>query len=132
MSLKSTPFETPGEFLESLLKRKGWSQRVLAVVLDMDETGVSCIVANERPIEPGLAVILEELVGVRTERFTDLQTRFDPARARIEERPDAERTRRAHLYRRLPVGEMIERRWINARDLRDDKVPSELMRSFRA
>lgn len=128
---KSEDFRTPGQLIEALLKERSWSQRLLAVVLDIDETGVNRIVANKRPIDAGLAVSLEELFGVPAERFLDLQKKYDLAIARIEARPDPERMTRARLFGDLPVSEMIKRGWIKARDMRDvDAVRSELVRFF--
>jgi HTH-type transcriptional regulator / antitoxin HigA len=131
MPLESDDFRTPGQLLDALLKQKGWSQRLLAVVLDMDETGVNKIVGNKRPIDAQLALSLEELFAVPAERFLDLQKSYDLALARLESRPDPERMTRARLFGDLPVAEMIRRGWIKAKDVRDvAAVRSELMRFF--
>lgn len=131
MALESEDFRTPGQLLEALLKERGWSQRLLAVVLDMDETGINRLVANKRPVDAQLALSLEELFEVPAERFMDLQKSYDLALARIETRPDPERKTRAHLFGGLPVAEMIKRGWIKAEDIRDvPAVRSELMRFF--
>jgi HTH-type transcriptional regulator / antitoxin HigA len=133
MSLESEDFRTPGQLVEALIKERGWSQRLLAVVLSMDETGINRMVANKRPIDAQLALNLEELFGVPAERFLDLQKKYDLALARIENRPDPERVARAHLFGGLPVAEMIKRGWIKAKDVRDvSAVRSELMRFFQA
>jgi HTH-type transcriptional regulator/antitoxin HigA len=131
MALESSDFRTAGHLIEALLKEKGWTQRLLAVVLGMDETGVNRIVANKRPVDATLALSLEELFKVPAERFLELQQSFDLALARIEVRPDPERSTRAHLFGDLPVAEMIKRGWIRAKDVRDvAAVRSELMRFF--
>ncbi len=131
MGLESRDFRTPGHLIEALLKERGWSQRLLAVVLGMDETGVNRIVANKRPVDAALALSFEELFKVPAERFLELQQAYDLAVARIEIRPDPERATRAHLFGDLPVAEMIKRGWIRAKDVRDaTSVRSELMRFF--
>jgi HTH-type transcriptional regulator/antitoxin HigA len=131
MALESDGFRTPGQYIEALLKERGWTQRVLAIVLDMDEGGINRIVANKRPVDAALALTLEELFGVPAERFLELQKTYELARARIEARPDPERATRAHLFGGLPVADMIKRGWIKAKDVRDvDAVRSELMRFF--
>ncbi|MET4337045.1 MULTISPECIES: helix-turn-helix domain-containing protein [unclassified Bradyrhizobium] len=132
MLLESDDFRTPGHLLEYLLREKGWSQRLLAVVLGMDETGVNRIVANKRPIDAPLALTLEEVFHVPAERFLDLQKSYDLALARIEVKPDPERATRARLYGDLPVSDMIKRGWIKAKDIRDPLVRPELMRFFQA
>jgi HTH-type transcriptional regulator/antitoxin HigA len=131
MPLEIDDFRTPGHLLEALIKERGWSQRLLAVLLEMDETGLNRIVANKRPIDAQLALNLEELFAVPAEQFLNVQKKYDLAIARIENRPDPERATRAHLFGGLPVAEMIKRGWIKAKDIRDvDAVRSELMRFF--
>ncbi len=132
MELESTSFRTPGQLLEALLKDRGWTQRVLALVLGIDETGVNRIVADKRPVDAELALSLEELFGVPAERFLGLQQEYDLARARITRRPDPDRNVRAKLFGDLPVGDMIRRGWIKGKDARDKAVPAELMRFFNA
>src|SRR5665213_57693 len=130
MPLESDDFRTPGQLLEALLKERGWSQRVLAIVLDIDETGVNRLVANKRPVDAQLALSFEEVFSVPAETFMNLQKTYDLAVARLETRPDPERMTRAYLYGGLPVAEMIKRGWIKAKDVRDPDVQSELMRFF--
>jgi HTH-type transcriptional regulator/antitoxin HigA len=131
MPLEIDDFRTPGHLLEALIKERGWSQRLLAVLLEMDETGLNRIVANKRPIDAQLALNLEELFAVPAEQFLNVQKKYDLAIARIENRPDPERATRAHLFGGLPVAEMIKRGWIKAKDIRDvDAVRSEFMRFF--
>jgi HTH-type transcriptional regulator/antitoxin HigA len=131
MPLEIDDFRTPGHLLEALIKERGWSQRLLAVLLEMDETGLNRIVANKRPIDAQLALNLEELFAVPAEQFLNVQKKYDLAVARIENRPDPERATRAHLFGGLPVAEMIKRGWIKAKDIREvDAVRSELMRFF--
>lgn len=133
MTLESEEFRTPGQLIIALLEQRGWSQRVLAIVLGMDETGVNRIVADKRPLDAALALSLEEVFAVPAERFLALQRSFDLARARIAARPDPNRANRALLYGDLPVAEMIKRGWINAESVRDTKrVETELMRFFGA
>lgn len=119
MDAHSTTFKTPGQLIESLLADRGWTQRVLAIVLNMDETGVNKLVADKRPLTAELALSMEELFGVPAERFIELQRSFDLAKARIVARPDPSRITRARLFGGLPISEMIRRGWINAGDVRD-------------
>jgi HTH-type transcriptional regulator / antitoxin HigA len=128
---ESPQFRTPSQLIEALLKEKGWSNRVLAVVLGVDENWVSRLVTGKRAIDAELAVTLEEVFAVSAERFLELQKSYDLAKARISVRPDPDRSTRAHLYAELPVAEMNKRGWIDAPDVRDvAKVQSELVRFF--
>jgi len=131
MALENSDFRTPGQLLAALLEERGWSQRILAIVLGMDKTGVSRIIADNRPIDAKLAVILEDVFEEPAERFLGLQKTFDLAQARIAARPDPGRATRAQLFGELPIAEMAKRGWINVPDIRVVKnVETELMRFF--
>lgn len=131
MTSDSSDFRTPGQLIEYLLAKRGWTKRTLAVVLGMGESGVAKIAAGKQDIDAELAVVLEEVFGESAERFLSLQKEFELARARIVVKPDPDRGNRALLYGDLPVVEMIKRGWINADSIRDTaKVQSELMRFF--
>ncbi len=123
-------YKTPGQLIEALLTDKGWTKRVLAIVLDMDETGINRLVSDKRPVDAAMALTLEEVFQVPAERFLELQRSFDLAKARIMARPDPGRATRARLYGDLPVAEMIKRGWISAKDVRDPVVEGELARFF--
>ncbi len=124
-------FKTPGQLISSLLDEKGWTQRVLAIVLGMDETGINKIVADKRPVSADLAIALEDVFTVPAQRFLDLQRDFELAKARIVARPDPGRATRAQLFGGLPVSDMIKRGWLDADDVRDvPKVESALTRFF--
>lgn len=112
-------FKTPGQLIASLLEERGWTNRVLAVVMDAEETGVSKMIADKRAVTPELAIMLEEVFGVPAERFLALQRDFDLAKARLVARPNTKRATRAHLFGGLPVAEMIKRGWLEVGDVRD-------------
>jgi HTH-type transcriptional regulator/antitoxin HigA len=130
MQRKFDEFRAPDQLIDALLKEKGWTNRVLAIVLGMDETMVSRIVNGKRPIDADLAVILEEAFAVPAEHFLELQQSYDLAQARLSAPHDPIRETRAHLFGKLPVGEMIKRGWINAKDVKDPMVQPELVRFF--
>lgn len=41
-------FQTPGQYIQFLLEEKGWSQKVLAVVLQVDEAIVNKIISGKK------------------------------------------------------------------------------------
>lgn len=110
------PYRTPGQFIEELLKLRGWTKRVLAIVVRMDESTINKIIAGKRPLDAELAISLGEVFGVDPERFLELQKAYDLAQARIVSRPDPGRATRAHLFGDLPVTEMIKRGWLEGVD----------------
>jgi len=124
---------SPGQLIEEALKAKGWTQRVLSIVLGMDETGVNKIIGNKRPVTADMALMLEEVLGISAERFMELQQTYDLAKARITARPDPKRATRAQLFSGLPVTEMIKRGWLNVDNIKDvPAIETELARFFKA
>lgn len=123
-------FKTPGQYIQALLEERGWTNRVLALVANWDESTVHRIVSDKRAMDGELALILEEIFDVPAERFLELQQSYELARARIKARPNPQRSTRAHLFGGLPVSEMIRRGWISAEDIKDAAVEPELMRFF--
>lgn len=119
MSIDAEEFRTPGQLIEALLAERGWSNRVLSVVLDVEETGVSKLIAGKKAVTPEIAISLEEVFGIEADKFLSLQRSYDLAKARLVARPNPKRATRAHLFAGLPVAEMIKRRWLDAEDIRD-------------
>lgn len=125
-------YKTPGQLIKALLAEHGWEQKLLAHILDMDEAAVNRAVTDKRTMDAPLALMLEEVFHVPAEKFLDLQKSYDLAKARIVARPDPKRATRAHLFGGLPIGDMIKRGWIAAKDIRDEEVEPELARFFGA
>lgn len=119
MNSDMNSFKTPGQFIESLLAERGWSNRVLAIVLEAEETGISKLIADKKSVTPEIAISLEEVFGIEADRFLSLQRNYDLAKARLVARPNPKRATRAHLFTGLPVAEMIKRRWLDTDDIRD-------------
>ena len=112
-------FRTPGQLIEALLAKRGWTQRILSIIMNIDITVVNKMIAGKRYITADMALLLSEVFEVPAERFLELQKDYDLAQARIIARPDPARATRAHLFGGLPVSEMIKRRWLAADNIRD-------------
>ena len=133
MEYTDSDARTPGQLLGDLLEQRGWSKRVLAAVLGVEETRIFRLTSDNRPITAELAVVFEDVFGVPAEQFLELQRRYDLQKARIAARPDPNRRTRVHLYEGLPVAEMIKRGWLDATDVRDaSAVETALMKFFGA
>jgi HTH-type transcriptional regulator/antitoxin HigA len=130
MTHDPSDFRTPGQYVEALLKERGWTKRTLAIVVGLDETNVSRIVSDKQPVSAAVALALEEAFGAPAEDFLKLQQSYDLAKARISQRPDPARKTRAHLFGGLPVAEMIKRRWIEAESLKDVAAVEASMSKF--
>jgi HTH-type transcriptional regulator/antitoxin HigA len=133
MNIDIRNFKTPGQLLQFLLEQRSWSNRILSVVLEVGETGISKLLSDKKPITPELAISLEEVFGVSAETFISLQTEYDLAKARIVSRPNPKRAARAKLFSGLPVSEMVKRAWLNVSDIKDvSSVEKELATFFKA
>jgi len=110
---------TPGQLLEDLLAKRGWSQRVLAVVVGIGETSINKLITGKKPFTADVALILGEVLDVAPDTFLDLQKKLDLEYARLISRPDPGRANRACLFGDLPIGEMVKRGWIEAESARD-------------
>lgn len=126
--------KTPGQLIQDLLDQRGWTQRVLALVLGSDESTINKVIRAQRPIDAGMALALSEIFAVPAEMFMDLQKSWDLTQARLLSRPNPSRANRAHLFSSLPVSEMIKRGWLeNVDDVRDmPKVEAALTKFFGA
>lgn len=125
-----TNFKTPGQLIEWLLTERGWTKKVLSIVLAMDEAGLSRIISGKRPLSAELAVALEEVFEVPAESFMALQKSFELAQARIAAQPDPKRATRARLFGGLPVNEMIKRGWLLAENSKDIPAVERSLHDF--
>lgn len=122
---------TPGQLVRRLLEERGWSKRVLAIVLGVDESIVNKVVSDRRTVNAELALTLGEAFGVEPERFMELQKSYELAKARITTPPDPKRATRATLFSELPIAEMIDRGWLEVDDIRNvSQVEATLLRFF--
>lgn len=126
-------YRSPGQLIQDLLDEREWTQRVLAIVLGVEETALNKLIAGKKSLDADMALTLAEVFDTPAERFMELQKAFDLAQARLLSRPDPARNNRAHLFGSLPIAEMIKRGWLDAEDVRDvPKVESALTKFFAA
>ncbi len=130
---ETTQYRTPGQLIQALLESRGWTQRVLAIVLESDETQIGKIITGKRPLDADMALALSELFDVPAEQFLDLQKNYELAQARIVTRSDPGRASRAKIFGSLPVSDMIKRGWLDVDDMRDfESVKREMLKFFKA
>jgi HTH-type transcriptional regulator/antitoxin HigA len=122
----------PGQLIEELLSKHGWTKRVLAVVLDVDESVLSKIIAGKRSLDAKLALELSEVFAVPAEEFLRLQQAYDLAQARLIAKPNPKRAMRAQIFGGLPVAEMVKRGWIAVENVRNlEEVEAALIKFFK-
>ncbi len=131
--MSEADYRTPGQLIKDLLEKHGWTQQILAAVLDVDKTIVSKIIQGKRSVDAPMAIALAEVFDEAPETFLDLQQSFDLAQAKIITRPDPKRAARARLFSALPVSKMMQRGWIKESRLNDvDAIETSLVEFFEA
>ncbi|MDX1952547.1 MAG: helix-turn-helix domain-containing protein [Verrucomicrobiota bacterium] len=129
-----TEFKTPGQLIQALLDERGWSKRVLAVVLGASETGINKIINGKQPLTADMALSLKDVFGIPAERFLELQKHLELEQAKLFAMEDSGLAVRAKLFGAIPVDEIIKRGWMpGVADIRDfQRVETGLMKFFKA
>jgi HTH-type transcriptional regulator/antitoxin HigA len=99
----------PGEFIKEELEARGWTQTDLAEILGRPQRLVSEIINGKRAISPETAKGLGEAFGTGAQFWMNLESAYQLARVKDQDDVVA---RRANLYSKVPVKEMLKRRWI--------------------
>jgi HTH-type transcriptional regulator/antitoxin HigA len=133
VNILGSEFKTPGQLIQALLDSRGWTQRVLAIVLDTDETGLNKIVSGKRSVDADLALSLSQIFDVPAEQILELQKEYDLALARLLARPDPKLATRAALFGDLPISDMVKRGWLpGITGVRDKNLEGALCQFFGA
>jgi HTH-type transcriptional regulator/antitoxin HigA len=101
----------PGEFVKEELEARGWTQNDLADILGRPPRLVSEIISGKRGITPETANGLGQAFGTGGQFWMNLDSSFQLARAR---RSDDVVARRAKLFEKAPIKELLRRNWIEA------------------
>jgi len=104
----------PGDFLRDELEERGWSQVDLADILGKSIPLVNEIVLGKREITPATAQALAAALGTSAQYWLNLESAY---RLYLEsqKRPfDESVSRRAKLYSKVPVKELVKRGWIES------------------
>ncbi|THD11381.1 HigA family addiction module antitoxin [Metallibacterium scheffleri] len=101
----------PGEFLRDELEARGWSQTELAEIIGRPVRLINELIAGKKAITPETAIQLGDSLGTGPELWMNLESQYQLSRVRST---DGLIARRAKLYERFPVREMIKRGWIEA------------------
>lgn len=100
---------SPGDFLAEELEARGWSQIELAEIIGRPTTLISAIIKGKKQITPDTAIQLGDALGTGAEIWMNLESQYQLSK--VKEVSDSV-ARKAKLYERFPVREMIKRRWI--------------------
>lgn len=101
----------PGEFLRDELEARGWTQTELAEIIGRPVRLINELIAGKKAITPETAIQLGDSLGTGPELWMNLESQYQLSKVRST---DGLIARRAKLYERFPVREMIRRGWIEA------------------
>lgn len=104
----------PGAVLRSELDSRGWTQKDLAEILDRPAQVITEIIRGTKQITPETALELGAALGTPADLWTNLETAYRLQLARSRHTGSAIIARRAKVFDRLPIAEMIKRGWIRA------------------
>ena len=109
-----TPAEVfpPGEILRDELEARGWTQDVLADILDRPTAVINRIISGKTQVTPETAQGLGEALGTGAQFWLNLESAYRLFIARQKARPSGTIARKAKLYAKAPIREMLRRNWL--------------------
>lgn len=112
--LRPARVSPPGAILKRELEARGWTQKDLAAIIGRPEQAISEIINGEKRIIAETAISFAQAFGTSAELWLNLQSNFDLWQAERKQSPagETEIQRKAKLYERAPVAELIKRGWI--------------------
>jgi HTH-type transcriptional regulator/antitoxin HigA len=103
---------SPGSVLKRELDARGWSQKDLAQILGRPAQVITEIVRGTKQITPDTALELAEAFGTTARLWTSLETEYRLWLAKSRRTTGSLIERRAKIFERLPVTELVRRGWI--------------------
>jgi HTH-type transcriptional regulator/antitoxin HigA len=103
----------PGEFIKEELEARGWTQDDLAEILGRHRAAISAIVNGKREISADIACDLGKAFGTSPQYWMNLETSYRLSSTTYSNESVA---RKAQLFQKAPVKEMIRRNWISGSD----------------
>jgi HTH-type transcriptional regulator/antitoxin HigA len=103
----------PGEFIRDELKARNWTQRDLAKILGRPAKSVNHIMSGKTSITTKTAQELAAAFETSAELWLNLESAY---RLGLERRDQVDVARRARLYQKAPISEMMKRQWIRECD----------------
>ena len=117
---------SPGEYIRAELERRDWTQEDLAKIMNKPLPTINRIIQGKHSIVPETAVALGIALGTGAQIWLNRQSAYKLTKIK-HTYPDVER--RAAIYQRAPVKDMVKRGWIrNTTSI--DELEKELSKFF--
>lgn len=104
----------PGYILREELDKRRWTQVELSEILDRPARLVNEIISGKRAITPETAKGFSAAIGNSPEFWMNLETSYQLSKASFD--TSSAVARRAKLYGKFPVKEMVRRKWVENSD----------------
>lgn len=101
----------PGEFLREELEAREWSQQALADILERPPRLISELIAGKRAITAETAKGLSDAFNTSPDYWMNLESQYQLSKIKFSNDKVA---RKANLYSRFPVREMLNRGWVKS------------------
>jgi len=113
-----TPAEVfpPGDFVREELDARGWTQSDLAEILGRPVKTIGQVISGRKAVTPETAKGLAAAFGTSAELWMNLEAAYRLHRSIKDSDPDDSVSRRARLFTKAPVKEMVKRHWIEPSD----------------
>lgn len=110
-----TPAEVfpPGDFVREELEERGWTQADLAEILGRTVKTVNELITGKRAVTPDTAKRLAQAFDTSATLWMNLETAYRLHRT-ADDDPNRVVARKARLFTKAPLKEMIKRRWIES------------------
>jgi HTH-type transcriptional regulator / antitoxin HigA len=115
---------SPGEYIRQELKRRGWGQADLALIMSRPAQRINELVLGKASVSPEVAVELAAALGGTAEEWLQREAAYRLSLANTD--PENVR-RRARLYDLVPVKELQKRGWIRPTD-DIDEIEKDVLR----
>ena len=127
MSNRTAEAFPPGEFIREELEARGWTQGDLAKIMNRQDSVVSSIINGKRAISSQIASELASAFGTSADLWMNLETSYRLSQGHSQATDPV--SKRAKLFAKAPIKDMIRRNWIqNSDDL--DTLETEVCKFF--
>jgi HTH-type transcriptional regulator/antitoxin HigA len=101
----------PGEFIKEELEARGWTQEDLAEIMGRQSSVISGLINGKRVVSPDIASDLAAAFGTSAQLWMNIETAHQLF---VENRTSELVARKAKLFAKAPITEIIKRGWIEA------------------
>jgi HTH-type transcriptional regulator / antitoxin HigA len=103
----------PGYFIREQMEVRGWVQQELADILGISLKHLNSILLDKQPLTTGLARLLSKAFGTSPQYWLNIDNDYRLWLEKDEDKRDNAVAEKAVIYSRMPVRDMVRKRWID-------------------